>query len=69
MVITNPDRSEYMMIDEDGSTRPFYNVRSGTEDQRRSDYPKTAHLGGPFFVGPVTLGLLTHAYDHENTGH
>ena len=28
VVITNPDRSEYMMIDEDGSTRPFYNVRS-----------------------------------------
>ena len=29
VVITNPDRSEYMTIDEDGSTRPFYNVRSG----------------------------------------
>ena len=28
VVITNPDRSEYVMIHEDGSTRPFYNVRS-----------------------------------------
>ena len=30
VVITNPDRTEYLMIEEDGSTRAFYNVR--TED-------------------------------------
>jgi len=30
VVITNPDRTEYLMIEEDGSTRAFFNVR--TED-------------------------------------
>jgi len=28
VVITNPDRTEYLMIEEDGSTRAFYNVRT-----------------------------------------
>ncbi len=32
VVIVNPDHTEYLIIDEDGSTRPFYNVR--TEDFR-----------------------------------
>ena len=29
VVIQNPERTEFMAIEEDGSTRPFYNVRSG----------------------------------------
>lgn len=28
VVITNPDRTEYLLISEDGSTQPFYNVRN-----------------------------------------
>lgn len=32
VIIMNPSHSEYLRIDEDGSTRPFYNVR--TEDFR-----------------------------------
>ena len=28
VIITNPDRTEYLMIEEDGSTRAFYNVRT-----------------------------------------
>jgi len=30
VVIANPDRTEYLLIAHDGSTQPFYNVR--TED-------------------------------------
>ena len=28
VVITNPAQAQYMIIDEDGSTRPFFNVRT-----------------------------------------
>jgi hypothetical protein len=32
VVITNPDKTDYLAIQDDGSTRPFYNIR--TDDLR-----------------------------------
>jgi hypothetical protein len=32
VVITNPDKTDYLTIQDDGSTRPFYNIR--TDDLR-----------------------------------
>ena len=29
VIIQNPERTEFMRIEEDGSTKPFYNVRGG----------------------------------------
>ncbi|MDG0991393.1 MAG: hypothetical protein P8Q31_05150 [Luminiphilus sp.] len=29
VVIQNPERTKYMSVEQDGSTKPFYNVRGG----------------------------------------